>query len=81
VRLLAFYGMPSLVASSFLGLCLLVAGGNSQSVVVWKMVPYFMWSLWRERNDKNFDNQERTFRGAQVLFLFFPPLFLDQLLI
>jgi hypothetical protein len=35
--------------------------GNSQSMVVWKMVPLcIMRYLWRERNDRRFKILERT---------------------
>jgi len=35
-------------------------GGCSQSAVVWKMVPCcLMWYLWREYNDRQFEDKER----------------------
>jgi len=36
-------------------------GGRSRSAVVWKMVPCcLMWCLWMERNDRQFEDKERT---------------------
>jgi len=36
-------------------------GGSSQSVVVWKMMPScLLWCLWRERNDRNFEDREKA---------------------
>jgi hypothetical protein len=44
-------------------------GGRSQSAVVWKMVPScLMWCLWRERNVRNFEDQERTFEELKSFF-------------
>jgi hypothetical protein len=35
-------------------------GGRSQSAAVWKMVPCcLLWCLWRERNDRQFEDKER----------------------
>ena len=43
-------------------------------------MPY-VWSLWRERNDRNFDNQERTIKGLKSYFFFiFCPLYLNNYL-
>jgi hypothetical protein len=59
---------------------MLEVGGNSQSEVVWKIVPLcIMWCLWRERNDGSFENLERTLEELKSFF-FFPHL-LGQLLI
>jgi hypothetical protein len=44
-------------------------GGRSQSAVVWKMVPScLMWCLWRERNDRNFEDQERSIEELKSFF-------------
>ena len=46
-------------------------GGNSRSVVVWKMMPLcLMWCVWRERNDRNFDNLERTLEEIKSFFFY-----------
>jgi hypothetical protein len=50
-------------------------GSRSQSAVVWKMVPScLMWCLWRERNDRNFEDKERS---TEELKSFFHSVFLD----
>jgi hypothetical protein len=47
-------------------------GGRSLNAVVWKMISsYFIWCLWRERNDRNFEDKERTFEELRTFFLFF----------
>jgi hypothetical protein len=46
-------------------------GGRSQSAVVWKMVPCcLIWCLWRERNDRQFEDKERTIEEL-ISFLFY----------
>jgi hypothetical protein len=36
---------------------------------VWKMVPScLLWCLWMERNDKNFEDHERTLDQKKSLF-------------
>jgi hypothetical protein len=43
--------------------------GSPQSAVVWKMVPTcLLWCLWREMNDRNFENHERTLEEIKSLF-------------
>jgi hypothetical protein len=45
--------------------------GHSRSAVVWKMVhSYLLWCLWRERNDKHFENKERTIEELITFFFF-----------
>ena len=47
------------------------SGGNSLSAVIWKMVPLcIMWCLWRERNDRSFENLERTLEELKYFFFF-----------
>jgi hypothetical protein len=42
--------------------------GNTRSVV-WKMVHlYLLWCLWTERNDKSFEDCERTLEEIKSLF-------------
>jgi hypothetical protein len=44
---------------------------RSRSVVVWKMVPScLLWCLWRERNDRNFENQERMIEELKTFFFY-----------
>jgi hypothetical protein len=49
-------------------------GGRSRSAVVWKMVPLcIMWCIWRERNDRCFEDKSRS--HVELLQLFFFTLF------
>jgi hypothetical protein len=49
-------------------------GGRSRSAVVWKMVPLcIMWCIWRERNDRCFEDKSRSLE--ELLHLFFRTLF------
>jgi hypothetical protein len=49
-------------------------GGRSRSAVVWKMVPCcLLWCLWRERNDRQFEDKERT--TEEVISFFFHSLY------
>jgi hypothetical protein len=46
-------------------------GGHSQSVVVWKMVhSCLLWCLWREQNNRNFEDQERTIEELKTFFFY-----------
>jgi hypothetical protein len=48
-----------------------VVWGDSQSAIVWKIVPLcIMWCLWRERNDRSFENLERTLEELKSFFFF-----------
>jgi hypothetical protein len=43
--------------------------GSSVSAAVWKMIPsYLLWGLWREMNDRNFEDCERTLEEIKSLF-------------
>jgi hypothetical protein len=45
-------------------------GGRSRSAVVWKMVPCcLMWCLWMERNDRQFEDKERTIEELISFFI------------
>jgi hypothetical protein len=49
-------------------------GGCARSAVVWKMVPLcIMWCIWRERNDRYFEDKPRS--HEELLHLFFFTLF------
>jgi hypothetical protein len=49
-------------------------GGRSRSAVVWKMVLCcLMWCLWRERNDRQFEDKERT--TEDLISFFFHSLY------
>jgi hypothetical protein len=37
-------------------------------LAVWKMVHCLLWCLWREHNDRNFENCERTLLEFKSLF-------------
>lgn len=51
------------------------SSGKPRSASVWKMVPMCLfWCLWREMNDKNFEDRERTLE--EILSLFFETLYL-----
>jgi hypothetical protein len=44
-------------------------GGCSRGAVVWKMVhSCLMWCLWREQNDRNFEDKEITFEELKTFF-------------
>jgi len=44
-------------------------GGRFWSAVVWKMVPCcLMWCLWRERNDRQFEDKERIIEDLISFF-------------
>lgn len=45
---------------------------NSQVVIIWEMVPICLyWCIWRERNDRNFEDGERSIEELEVFFLKF----------
>ena len=45
-------------------------GGNSQSVIMWKMVPLcLMWCIWRERNARCFEDSSRNIEDLTHFFL------------
>jgi len=45
--------------------------GCSRSAVVWKMVPCcLLWCLWRERNDRQFEDKERTIEELISFFFY-----------
>jgi hypothetical protein len=45
-------------------------GGRSRSAAVWKMVPLcIMWCIWRECNDRCFEDKSRS--SEELLHLFF----------
>jgi len=49
-------------------------GGRSRSAVVWKMVPCcLLWCLWREGNDRQFEDKERTIE--KLISFFFHSLY------
>jgi hypothetical protein len=50
-------------------------GGRSRSAAVWKMVPCcLLWCLWNERNDRQFEDKERT--SEELISFFFRSLYL-----
>jgi hypothetical protein len=49
-------------------------GGRSQSAAAWKMVPCcILWCLWRERNDRQFEDKERSIE--ELISFFFHSLY------
>jgi hypothetical protein len=47
-------------------------GGRFRSAVVWKMFPCcLLWCLWRECNDRQFEDKERTIEKIIFFFFFF----------
>jgi hypothetical protein len=45
--------------------------GSAQSAAVWKMVPLcLLWCLWREMNDRSFEDRERTLEEIKSLFFY-----------
>ena len=47
------------------------SGGNFRSAVIWKrMLLCLMWCIWRVRNDRNFDNLERTLEEVKSFFFY-----------
>jgi hypothetical protein len=43
---------------------------NSEAGKIWKMVPHcLMWCLWQERNDRTFNEKERTIPALKFHFL------------
>jgi hypothetical protein len=51
------------------------SSGRPRSAAVWKMVPTCLfWCLWREMNDRNFEDRERSLE--EILSLFYDTLYL-----
>jgi len=66
-RFSLFWVMPCRVLNLF---ACWWTGGRSQSAVVWKMVPCcLIWCLWRGRNDRQFEEKERTIE--ELIYFFF----------
>ncbi|KAG6733581.1 hypothetical protein I3842_01G232100 [Carya illinoinensis] len=43
--------------------------GNSQIASIWKMIPICLWwCIWRERNARSFEDQERSLDELRNLF-------------
>ena len=43
--------------------------GSPQSEAIWKMIPpYLMWCIWKERNDRIFEDSERTVVELKAFF-------------
>jgi hypothetical protein len=58
--------MPNRVADLF---ACWWTGGRSRSAMVWKMLPvWLLWSLWRERNVRCFEDLERSLEELNSMF-------------
>jgi hypothetical protein len=45
--------------------------GSTRSAAVWKIVPpCLLWCLWREMNDMNFEDRERTMKELESFFFY-----------
>jgi hypothetical protein len=48
--------------------------GNHRNFLIWRVVPHcLMWSIWRERNRRSFENCERSY--VEIKFFFLRSLF------
>jgi hypothetical protein len=46
--------------------------GRPRSAVIWKMVPtYILWCVWKEINDRCFEDLERSLEDILSFFFFF----------
>jgi hypothetical protein len=46
--------------------------GSPRNTYVWKMVPFcLLWCIWRERNDRSFEDNERMVPELTFFFFFF----------
>jgi uncharacterized membrane protein len=46
-------------------------GGRSRSAMVWKMIHCcLLWCLWMERNDRQFEDKERSMEELMYFFFF-----------
>jgi hypothetical protein len=60
--------MPRFVKELFTSWCLC---GRMRSAVVWKMVPHcIVWCIWRERNNRCFEDTTRSRKEFLHFFLF-----------
>jgi hypothetical protein len=46
-------------------------GGSSRSAVVWKMVSCLLWYVWKERNDRQFEDKEKIIEELILFFFHF----------
>ncbi|KAG2720879.1 hypothetical protein I3760_02G054900 [Carya illinoinensis] len=43
--------------------------GNNQIKAIWKMIPIcIMWCIWKERNERTFEDKERSLEELKVFF-------------
>jgi hypothetical protein len=65
-------GLSWVMPSSVLDLCACwCSSGRTRSAVVWKMVPiYIFWSIWRERNNRCFEDLESSLEEILASLLY-----------
>ena len=65
-------GLSWVMPSSVLDLCVCwCSSGRTRSAVVWKMVPIcIFWSIWRERNNRYFEDLESSMEAILASLLF-----------
>ena len=63
-----YWVMPCLFKEAFASWW---SGGRTRSAVVWKVVPLcIMWCIWRERNDRCFEDSSMSSEELLHFFLF-----------
>ena len=70
------FGVSWVMPSSVLGLleCWQGCFGKHRNFPIWRAVPHcLLWSLWRERNGRSFENCERSY--VEIKFFFLHTLF------
>ncbi|XP_040992740.1 uncharacterized protein LOC121239540 [Juglans microcarpa x Juglans regia] len=67
IRIGLIWVMPAIVVE--LLACWVMPDGAPQIKAVWKMVPIcIMWCIWRERNERTFEDKELTLEGLRIFF-------------
>jgi hypothetical protein len=71
-NILSWLGLSWVMPSSVLDLCACqCSSGKTRSAVVWKMVPIcIFWSIWRERNNRCFEDLESSLEEILASLLY-----------